>query len=392
MIFSFIRTMAILWFVGMLLLLGSAAIGRGIAPSQVLTFYTLDVASGSNGPYALDLQTGVYTLIAHTEGTPSPDGRYRVRCRWAYETGRCLNLILSDAQGNEQTIQGDGTQIIRSHFWMPDSQRLAYTTLSRDIAQIHVHLMDIGTGVTQGLQIFESTDAVFSVPSPNREWLALWNGVSAPANLHLLNLEDGRLQTYDNLTHIWKLRWSPDSQAIMLQTNDPYESRDLIRLDLSSAQRRAIGRYCIEDFVWSPDGQSLLAEACRDGRRVIQRIDATTGDTDLRYDWKARSGLSDLVRWSGDGRWAALASPDDSFLRLMPMQGDDAPLFLPIAGKPAHLLWLGSQQLLLGLEDATKRTRFYLVDVRSRSINLLAQIPTKGHSLRLIEYQGFSGQ
>jgi Tol biopolymer transport system component len=143
--------------------------------------------------------------------------------------------------------------------WMPDGQKLTFSTYPAPALRYQIHMKDLISGETK----------VFH-PSENPEYLWSWSpdgtqfAVAALTrstgyydyDSDIVNAETGKTMLY--LKQANSPVWSPDGQSLAYASSIG-GNRDLYLLNLSTGESRQLTRMVGDEFTpaWSPDGKRL---------------------------------------------------------------------------------------------------------------------------------------
>ncbi len=168
-------------------------------------------------------------------------GAFDTRLAYIRRTGSgrklTYTLYVCDVDGHNPVSILSSVQPLLSPVWSPDGKSLAYVSLERGQAQ--VHLQDLRSGKRRALP---SNRVASNAPafSPDGQWMAMTLTVGRNQEIFLYNLQTEELQRLTNHPAIdTEPAWEPSGRAIVF-TSDRSGRARLYRQALDEAQARAL--------------------------------------------------------------------------------------------------------------------------------------------------------
>ena len=250
--------------------------------------------------YSLDVRTGVKHRLTNSarraEVSPavSPDGKHIAFVRSPVDSTRS-EIVVARSDGKSPVVVARDLALAARDFlygsalaWSPDSQSLAFVTLSFPDSGLHVAAAD-GTGTEL---VAKADGAMAPSWSPNGDRLAF----GSPDGLAVVDRDGGRLTLLAGPAR--DATWSPDGSAIAFTD---YDGIFIVGADGTVPQRLVAGE--AERPVWSPDGHALafVRGPLLKGRVSLVQRDGTG-------ERKLTSLKSFAPAWSPDGRSIAFVT------------------------------------------------------------------------------------
>lgn len=185
-------------------------------------------------------------------------------------SARSYQLVVADADGENDRVVADSDSPLMSPAWSPDSRKLAYVSFENERSEIYVQTLRSGA----------------------RERVSSRAGVNgAPA-------------------------WSPDGRKLALTLSRGDGNLDIYTLELGSqVLTRLTRRPAIDtEAAWSPDGRYLYFTSDRGGAPQIYRIAAEGGEQPERVTFEG--GYNARPRASPDGEQLAVVHNDRGNYRI----------------------------------------------------------------------------
>ncbi|UCG74265.1 MAG: Tol-Pal system beta propeller repeat protein TolB [Chromatiales bacterium] len=183
---------------------------------------------------------------------------------------RRYQLIVADADGENDRVVAESASPLMSPAWSPDSRKLAYVSFENERSEIYVQTLRSGA----------------------RERVSSRAGVNgAPA-------------------------WSPDGRTLALTLSRDDGNLDIYTLELDSqVLTRLTRRPSIDtEAAWSPDGRTIYFTSDRGGAPQIYRIGARGGEQPQRVTFEG--GYNARPRASPDGQQIAVVHNDRGDYRI----------------------------------------------------------------------------
>ena len=182
---------------------------------------------------------------------------------------RNYQLIVADADGNNEFVLLESAQPIMSPAWSPDGRQLAYVSFERGQAEVYVQSLRTG-----------SRRVVSARPGVN----------NAPA-------------------------WSPDGRRLALTLSDADGNLDVYVVPVFGDQVTRLTRRASIDTepAWSADGKTIFFTSDRGGSPQVYRVPAQGGDVE-RVTFEGRYNARPRV--AADGRSLAVVHDDRGQFRV----------------------------------------------------------------------------
>jgi Tol biopolymer transport system component len=258
----------------------------------------------------------------YDEITPvwSPDSRMLAYVTQEIEgndyLGRRLVIRVVDMESGEiinRLTQPTGLNMIQG--WSPDNQLFVYITQESGAASYsaQIRFVDVATG--ELLPNLTQSEGRYSGVSwsPDSRWFSYMKQEVESSVIYLGNRGTGEVHPLPGLAvsaPAWSPVWSPDGQQLAYTALDYSTggSRSaLYLLDANRGETRTLTDHSGSDLfkAWSPDGQQIVVDSDRDGRRKMYSINPDTGAAQLL---SPSPYFPDAVSWSPDGRWLSFNS------------------------------------------------------------------------------------
>jgi Tol biopolymer transport system component/predicted Ser/Thr protein kinase len=390
------------------------ASGQKVAPSiDIVT-----VADGQTRKVSLPIRPRNQAIV---DLSWSPDGRWFAYGRAISPIAATSELWLTRASDGESFQLTDGTTLIWSPTWLPDSRGLCF--ISNRSGALDLWALEIGDdGRAKGepLQVtagIEMTHAVLSADGRKLVYAkgrnvrnvfrtpiladrpATWADATQltfdEAEVESVDVfRDGRLLISSNRSGNWDIymlspasgdlqqltmdpgvdagpRWSPDGREILFYSTRSGH-REIWIMPAAGGPARQVTRGEAESFYpsWSPDGRKIVKEG--DG---ISVVDAQSGEERRLTD----SSLDEHPEWSPDGRWIAFSSKHDGASHIWRVPA--------VGGIPERL----TKNIGFMLQWAPNGQGLYFVGVEPNADNVWNIILKTGQELPLTALAGRRG-
>jgi len=190
---------------------------------------------------------------------------------------RIYELVVSDVDGENQTVITRSPAPIMSPAWSPDARRLAYVSFESGNSQIYVQ--DLATG---GREVIAPRPGVNSSPawSPDGTQLAITqSGGTGNLDIYIVDLQTGRSKQLTRSRSIdTEATWSEDGQTIYF-TSDRAGQAQIYQVSSRGGEAKRVtftGKYNARPRV-SADGKSLSVVHLNDGKYQIGMVNRITG-------------------------------------------------------------------------------------------------------------------
>ena len=183
------------------------------------TVYGIPNKNRQLGHYISD---GIYEEITGMKGISSTKILYVTE-------NKNFNLMIADADGNNEQILLKSNDPIISPAWSPDSKKIAYVSFETGMAKVYIQ--DIASGERE-LAIENSSQISSPSWSPDGKFLSLTMYQDGNAEIYILNLKNRNLTRLTNHFSIdTESSWSPKGSKIMF-TSGRSGSPQLYEIDL----------------------------------------------------------------------------------------------------------------------------------------------------------------
>jgi TolB protein len=260
-------------------------------------------------------------------------GAFSTRVAYITETRegevRRYNLVVADADGENQRVIVQSAHPLMSPSWSPDGRRIAYVSFEAKRSEIYVQ--DLASG--------------------KREVVSGREGINgAPA-------------------------WSPDGSKLALTLSTQEGNPDVYIMDLKSRKLTRITTSPAIDTEpsWLPDGKRLVFTSDRGGGPQIYMADSDGRDT-KRLTFEGRYNARPVV--APDGKTMAMVTQEDTSYRIAVMdlasgvlrvltdgRLDESPSFAPNSSQLLYATEFGGRGVLAAVSvDGRVRQRLALTD------------------------------
>ncbi|CAH0187106.1 Dipeptidyl-peptidase 5 [Massilia sp. Bi118] len=207
---------------------------------------------------------GVFaTRIAYVKVNPAP-GPHK------YE------LMVADADGENEQLAAGGRESIVSPVWSPDGSRLAYVAIDMNKPVVHVH--DLRTGRSAVVANFKGNN---SAPawSPDGTKLAVSLSTTGNTQIYVMNADGSGVRRVSNSKAIdTEAQFSGDGQSLYF-LSDRSGGPQIYRMSVNGGQPARVtfnGNFNISPRI-SPDGTTLAWIARVDGNYCLYAMDLASG-------------------------------------------------------------------------------------------------------------------
>ena len=286
--------------------------------AQESAAYYIAVYGNGEGAYEISLapwRAATAALAAPLQG------------RIAFTSGRRYQTYVMNADGSEVTQITEEGHVDRFPSWLPDGQRIVFSSTRDGNDEIYVMNAD-------GSEVTRLTD------NSRHDWFPSWSpdgrkiaftavplpsaGGNSNYDIYVMNADGSDVTRltdhYLNLTHDKLPSWSPDGQRIaFVSTRDVGDEIYVMNADGSNVARLTNhpgGNVCP---AWSPDGRRIAFVSRRDGNDEVYVMDADGSNVTRLTNYR---GWDQCPSWSPDGQLITFASNRDGSLEIYVMNAD----------------------------------------------------------------------
>ena len=191
---------------------------------------------------------------------------------------RLYTLVVSDADGeNESTIM-ESTDPIMSPAWSPDSRRLAYVSFENNISTIYVQTLRTGNRIKASSRVGINGAPAFS--PDGRKLVLTLGGIDGNLDIHVLDLASRQvMRLTTNRSIDTEGTWAPDGRTIYF-TSDRSGGPQVYRVRVNGGTPERVtfeGSYNARPRL-SPDGSKLALVHLDRGNYRIAVLDLDSRD------------------------------------------------------------------------------------------------------------------
>jgi TolB protein len=185
-------------------------------------------------------------------------------------------LVLADADGENEQVAATGRESIVSPVWSPDGSKLAYVSFELSKPVVHVH--DLASGRTAVVANFKGNN---SAPawSPDGSKLAVSLSTTGNTQIYVMNADGSGMRRASNSTAIdTEAQFSGDGQSLYF-LSDRSGGPQIYKMSVNGGEPVRVtfnGSYNISPRI-SPDGKTLAWIGRVDGSYGLYTMDLASG-------------------------------------------------------------------------------------------------------------------
>jgi len=408
------RMLLLLWSMSVVFIILTVIAGQMLQDRYALVYRPFQITrlAPDDVTIIFDPRTQVHYPLPYAVALTAPGGQYNARCTNDGEIQRCLEILITDRSGEERDLGISEFEFVTEHFWR-DAQTLAYVNTQWMAQQIIVYETNVANDETRRVALFEDAQLNEAAAAPDSNTVALWHNFNTQQPLTLLDMNSGHTTTID-VHDIDRLRWSPDSQQLVIAVGEDGAAQPLLYHQLGSDVVTVLGEYCLDDFVWSVDSGSLFLEQCDNNQQQFAQLSLLDGDYQLLYtvpeEQLARRAIGGGIvtnsgsrllagivpgrytLWSADRTRVALYDSTQFTLHMIPVLSHGTAKTFDL---PRNILfgpvWMPDNQSLIYSYHRPGRQVLEAINVQSGARQRMARMDFV-YDMRLIEYAEIFGR